>query len=204
MQTETENFSQIPPHPDFFPLSALRGVTVDLRYACADNFTGRDLYAGRDCAWLHQEAAQALQRAASALQQRHPAYRLVIYDAFRPHQIQIALWDFLAGTPLQMYVADPARGSIHSFGMAVDVSILDERGQALDMGTAFDAFDARSQPKLEAGFLASGELSAEQLRNRTLLRELMLDAGFHGIPTEWWHFNLGDPVLVRSSYPRID
>ena len=192
------------PHPDFLPLSALRGVVTDLRYACTDNFTGRNLYAGRDCAWLHREAAHALQAAANALRQQHSEYQLVVYDALRPHQIQIALWDFLAGTPLQMYVADPARGSIHSFGMAVDVSILDGEGRALDMGTAFDAFDARSQPRLEQAFLESSELTAQQVANRHLLRDLMLDAGFHGIPTEWWHFNMGDLAQVRAVYPRID
>jgi D-alanyl-D-alanine dipeptidase len=201
---KADQYTGICPHPDFLPLSGLHGVVTDLRYACEDNFTGRNLYEGRDCAWLHREAAIALQTAANALQRLQPGYHIIVYDALRPHQIQIALWNFLAGTPLQMYVADPARGSIHSFGMAVDVSILDEHGRALDMGTAFDAFDPRSQPRLEQQFLASGELTTQQVANRQLLNRLMQEAGFHGIPTEWWHFNMGDPAQVRATYPRID
>ena len=88
--------------------------------------------------------------------------------------------------------------------MAVDVTILDETGEELDMGTAFDALVEKSHPKQEAQFLADGSLTQKQFENRKILRQAMFGAGFRGINSEWWHFNFGDPDVVRQTYLRID
>jgi D-alanyl-D-alanine dipeptidase len=191
-------------HPDFRRLDDIHGIVIDLRYVGADNFVGRDLYGGLDCRWLHGEAANALAQSVANLRANYPAYQLVVFDALRPHRIQEMLWQHLEGTSLRAYIADPARGSIHSFGMAVDVSILDENGKELDMGTAFDALVEKSHPKQEAQFLADGSLTEEQFNNRKILRQAMFGAGFRGINSEWWHFNFGDPDVVRQTYLRID
>ena len=191
-------------NPDFCHLSSIAGVLVDLRYVGADNFVGRDLYGKLDCAWLHKEAANALQQAADLLATLHPELKLMVLDALRPHRVQELLWQHLAGTPLQMYVADPARGSIHSFGMAVDVTLVDVHGQEVDMGSAFDEFSEKSHPDLEAQMLAAKKISQQHIHHRKILRKVMLAAGFHGIHSEWWHFNLGDVVEVRRLYVRID
>lgn len=191
-------------HPDFRRLETIDGIVIDLRYVGADNFVGRDLYGNLDCAWLHHEAATALQTAAKWLKEHHPQYRLVVLDALRPHRVQEMLWKHLEGTPLRMYVADPARGSIHSFGMAVDVTVLDADGNELDMGSAYDEMVEKSHPALEQKMLAEGQLTPHQISQRELLRQAMFHGGFRGINSEWWHFNCGDPVVVRQTYLRVD
>jgi D-alanyl-D-alanine dipeptidase len=190
-------------HPAFRHLSTIAGIAVDLRYATPNNFVGRDLYSPYDCAWLHRDAAAALERVVAWLKARRPDCTLLVLDALRPQRVQQQLWDALAGTDLQMYLADPQRGSIHSFGMALDVTLLDEAGRELDMGTGFDDMTLLSHPALEARFLVSGELTAAQAANRQLLRDAMFQAGFVGINTEWWHFDCGDRNVVRQTFRRV-
>jgi D-alanyl-D-alanine dipeptidase len=190
-------------HPAFRHLSTIAGIAVDLRYATPNNFVGRDLYSPYDCAWLHRDAAAALERVVAWLKEKRPGCMPLVLDALRPQRVQQQLWDALAGTDLQMYLADPQRGSIHSFGMALDVTLLDEAGSELDMGTGFDDMTLLSHPALEARFLASGELTAAQAANRQLLRDAMFQAGFIGINTEWWHFDCGDRNVVRQTFRRV-
>ncbi len=191
-------------HPHFRPLSTLRhGIAVDLRYATADNFVGHSVYAGIDCAWLRREAAEALEHAAVWLHAHRPGYRLLVLDALRPQRVQQRLWDELQGTPLTMYLAPPERGSIHSYGMAVDLTVLDPSGREVDMGSGFDEMTLASHPDHEAEHLAQGLLSAQHLIERGWLRAAMREAGFHGINTEWWHFDFGDRIAVRRDLPRV-
>jgi len=190
-------------HPAFRHLSTIAGIAVDLRYATPNNFVGRDLYSPYDCAWLHRDAAAALERVVAWLKEKRPGCTPLVLDALRPQRVQQQLWDALAGTDLQMYLADPQRGSIHSFGMALDVTLLDATGRELDMGTGFDDMTLLSHPALEARFLASGELTAAQAANRQLLRDAMFQAGFVGINTEWWHFDCGDRNVVRQTFRRV-
>lgn len=190
--------------PAFRHLSTLEGLAVDLRYAGSNNFVGRNLYGSLDCAWLHQQAADALTQAMRLLAREAPGHRLRVLDALRPHRVQVQLWDFLAGTDLRQYVADPARGSIHSFGMALDVTLLDAQGHELDMGSGYDEMTERSHPRLEAQHLASGVLTREQVANRELLRRVMLGSGFTGVDNEWWHFDLGDRAHVRGTFTRVE
>lgn len=190
-------------HPEFRHLSTIAGIAVDLRYATPDNFVGRDLYSPYDCAWLHRDAAAALERVVAWLKEKRPGCMPLVLDALRPQRVQQQLWDALAGTGLQMYLANPQRGSIHSFGMALDITILDEQGRELDMGTGFDDMTERSHPALEERFVASGELTADQIANRQLLRDAMFQAGFVGINTEWWHFDCGDRNRVRETFRRV-
>ncbi|MGX9216937.1 M15 family metallopeptidase [Massilia varians] len=189
--------------PEFRHLTSIDGIAIDLRYATPNNFVGRDLYSPFDCAWLHRDAAEALEKVVAWLKQRRPGYTALVLDALRPQRVQQQLWDALEGTGLQMYLANPARGSIHSYGMALDITLLDEQGRELDMGTGFDDMTNLSHPALEEGFLITGELTDEQVANRRLLREGMLEAGFFSINTEWWHFDCGDRELVRATYRRV-
>jgi D-alanyl-D-alanine dipeptidase len=191
-------------NPDFRPLSSIAGIAVDLRYATADNFVGHDLYGSLDCSWLHQLAAAGLEQATALLSQEAPGHRLLVLDALRPHRVQIQLWDHLEGTDLRQYVADPARGSIHSFGMALDATLLDAQGRELDMGTGYDAMTELSHPVLEARHLASGHLTPQQVRNRELLRGVLLRGGFRTIDNEWWHFEMLDRGHVRQTFTRVD
>jgi D-alanyl-D-alanine dipeptidase len=189
--------------PAFRHLSTIGGIAVDLRYATPDNFVGRDLYSPYDCAWLHRDAAAALERVVAWLKDARPDCTPLVLDALRPQRVQQQLWDALAGTDLQMYLANPQRGSIHSFGMALDITLLDADGREFDMGTGFDDMTELSHPALEARFIASGALTAQQVANRQLLRDAMFQAGFVGINTEWWHFDCGDRNLVRQTFRRV-
>ena len=196
----SENIGQC---ADFRHLSTIAGIAVDLRYAGPHNFVGRDLYSPFDCAWLHRDAAAALERTVAWLDLRRPGYAALILDALRPQRVQEELWAALEGTGLQMYLAEPARGSIHSFGMALDITLLDDSGKELDMGTGFDDLTERSQPGLEQALLARGEITEAQIDNRQLLRDAMAHAGFVGIASEWWHYDFGDRELVRRTFKRV-
>lgn len=191
-------------HPDFVPLSAIAGIEVDLRYAGPDNFVGRDMYAGFDCAWLHRDAALALAAAAQALaRDNHGQLRLLVLDALRPQRVQVLMWNSLADPSLRQYLAPPERGSIHSFGMAVDVTLIDADGDELDMGTPFDDLSEGSHPALEARLVREHRLNLQHIGNRERLRQAMTQCGWHGINSEWWHFDCGDRERVRATYTRI-
>jgi D-alanyl-D-alanine dipeptidase len=191
-------------HPQFQSLRTLPGVAVDLRYASDNNFVGRNLYGSHDLAWLHVHAAQGVAQSVEWLRGHHATLTLAVLDALRPHRVQVELWDFLEGTPLRQYLADPARGSIHSFGMAVDVTLLDADGRELDMGTAFDALSVESHPQHESEHLRSGALRPIHIANRDILRAAMTRGGFRGISSEWWHFDHGDRERVRRDYLRVE
>jgi zinc D-Ala-D-Ala dipeptidase len=188
----------------FVRLSTIAHIDIDLRYAGTNNFEGRVLYDGIDCAWLRVEAARGLRAAAAWLAAHHPRLRLVVLDALRPQRVQEAIWRDLAGTPSALYFADPALGSIHSYGMAIDVTLLDETGRELDMGSGFDEMSLRSHPALEDEQLAAGAITPAHIESRRVLRRAMHEGGFHGIATEWWHFNHGDPHRVRATMPRVE
>jgi D-alanyl-D-alanine dipeptidase len=189
--------------PDFIHLRTLRGVRVDLRYAGTRNLLGRDLYSPHDCAWLHAQAAEALQRAADWLARERPELQLLVLDAARPQRVQELFWRHVKGTPMQPYFAPPERGSIHSFGMAVDLTLADAQGVELDMGTPFDDTTELSHPALEHAHAAAGRLGDAPLAHRRLLRTAMLHGRWQPIATEWWHFDCGDRDEVRHRFRRI-
>ncbi len=161
-------------------------IDVDLRYATPDNFTGQVIYQ-HALAYLHQDAWCALVRAAELAAAQ--GLRLRVLDAYRPVAAQWRLWAVL---PDVRFVADPRLGSIHTRGVAVDLTLCDAQGQPLDMGTAFDEMTEHS-------FHAATTLTAAAQRNRCLLLGLMTLAGWTHHPFEWWHYNL--PQAER--YPMI-
>jgi zinc D-Ala-D-Ala dipeptidase len=200
----TIRIEDIAAHPDFVRLETVRGIRFDLRYAGSNNFEGRVLYRGIDCAWIRREAARSLEAAAAWLAAHHAGLTLLVLDALRPQRVQEAIWADMKGTPAERYFADPVRGSIHSFGMAVDVTLVDAAGRELDMGSGFDEMSVKSHPALEAEQFASGTLTRPQIQARETLRRAMAAGGFAGIPTEWWHFNCGEPARIRAAFPRVD
>jgi zinc D-Ala-D-Ala dipeptidase len=193
----------VPQHASFCHLRTLHGVQHDLRYASSNNFADRVLYEGLDCAWLRVEAAQALQAAAAWLATQRPGWQLLVLDALRPQRVQEAIWRDVVGTLAQDYFADPVRGSIHSYGMAVDVTLLDASGTEQWMGSGFDEMTPASHPELHPQLLASGALLPHHVALRELLHSAMARHGFAGIPNEWWHFDHGDRTAVRRDLPRV-
>ncbi len=191
-------------HAGYVRLAAVDSVLHDLRYAGSDNFAGRNLYGALDCAWLRHEAADGLNTAAAWLAARRPGCRILVLDALRPHRVQTAIWRDVVGTPMAPYFADPAIGSIHSWGMAVDVTLVDRHGDETDMGSGYDEMNRVSHPALHAEHLASGALTEAQVEQRRWLADAMAQGGFSGIGTEWWHFDHGDRVRVRRELPRVE
>ena len=190
--------------PGFVDLTGAANLALDIRYASTANFTGRDLYGGTRGLLLHAIAAEKLLDAAARLAEARPDLRLLVFDGFRPNRVQRVLWATVEGTPQQRFVADPAIGSIHSYGLAVDLSLVDAHGRELDMGTTFDDFTPRSEPCREADMLARGLLNAGQVANRRVLRDAMEGAGFLPLPTEWWHFDALPAWQVRASFALIE
>ena len=193
----------LPGDPEYRALSRVPGVRVDLRYASTRNLLGHDLYSPHDCAFLHVQAADALAQAAAWLARERPELHLCVLDAARPQRVQELFWRHVKGTPMQPYFAPPERGSIHSFGMACDLTLCDGAGHELDMGTPFDDTTEHSHPALEHEQAATGVLTEAAWAHRRLLRCAMQQAGWQGIATEWWHFDFGDRDEVRRTLRRI-
>jgi zinc D-Ala-D-Ala dipeptidase len=152
-------------------------VHIDLVYATNRNLTGKPIYKTAHCLLL--APAEAALRRAVAIAASF-GMKLKIFDAYRPPQAQQVLWDFL---PDPTYVADLTRGSNHSRGTALDLTLVDANGADLDMGTGFDAMTVESE------HFHSG-LPQHVQHNRTLLLGVMHGAGFNHIPSEWWHYEL--------------
>ncbi|MDO9404369.1 MAG: D-alanyl-D-alanine dipeptidase [Polaromonas sp.] len=152
-------------------------VTIDMMYARQDNFTGQVIYRHALC-FLHPQAEACLRQAAAGA--RRLGFQLKVFDAFRPHEAQEALWAVL---PMSGYVADPAKGSNHTRGVAVDLTLLDADGIELDMGTPVDTMT-------EASHHFHLDLPPHALVNRQYLLAVMLEAGFVHHPFEWWHYQL--------------
>lgn len=185
---------------DFKEIEGLEHVVVDLKYATSDNFLGENVYGKFNRAFLHPHAYEKLLLARTELQSLNPGYKLIIFDALRPFSIHLKLFEKVRGTPEEIYVAHPDRKSVHNFGMAIDLSVLDSKGRELDMGTPFDTFSKLSQPQLEDQLLKEGLLSPEHIQNRKLLRGIMEKSGFIQLAHEWWHYDAAPGDFVRSHY----
>ncbi|MEG1421825.1 MAG: D-alanyl-D-alanine dipeptidase [Citrobacter sp.] len=160
---------------------------IDLKYATNDNITGAPVYREARCL-LHTDAVTGLAKSISIA---HLAgLNLVVYDAYRPQQAQAMLWN---ACPDPQYVVDVAIGSNHSRGTAIDVTLMDERGNVLDMGADFDEMHDRSHAWHPS-------VPPQAQRNRLLLNAIMSGGGFVGISSEWWHFELPD----AARYPLLE
>ncbi len=199
-----ESLQNVSSNPDYVDLSSIPGVMVDLRYATKNNFTGENIYGHFNKALLHQQAAEKIKKAAQLLTQLKPGWKLLILDALRPRSAQWILWNRVKGTFEQNYVKNPQEGSVHNYGLAVDITLADEQGSEVDMGTAYDAFTQLAQPRHEKKKLKEGKLTSRQIENRKLLRRVMQSAGFIQLPIEWWHFDAFPPSEVRKKYKIVE
>jgi D-alanyl-D-alanine dipeptidase len=174
-----------PPLVDRAPLVELKqlepDIHLDIRYATPNNFTGRPLYP-KARALLLPEPAQALARVHRALKEK--GYGIVVYDAYRPWSVTRDLWDLASEADrANGYVADPATGSRHNRGCAVDVGLYDLiTGREVPMPSEFDDFSIRAHANWTGG-------PEEPRRNRDELRRAMEAEDFKVLPNEWWHFN---------------
>jgi zinc D-Ala-D-Ala dipeptidase len=166
-------------------------IRVDLKYASSNNFLGINMYGTFKRCYLQPDVALKLKKAQEILHRKYPYYFLVVFDAVRPRSIQVRMWDTIEVPRGERtkYVSNPANGSLHNFGAAVDLSIVDENGIEMDMGTPYDYFGELAYPREEERMIREGKLTHLQLLNREILRSVMKEAGFMEITTEWWHFN---------------
>jgi D-alanyl-D-alanine dipeptidase len=154
-------------------------IKLDIRYATDNNFVGRPVYPEAR-AFLQKPAAKAV--AAVHKKLRKQGLGLVIFDGYRPWTITKLFWDVVPEDK-RKFVADPAKGSKHNRGCAVDLSIFDlKTGELIDMPSGYDEFTERASPNYTGG-------TPKQTANRELLRKLMEDEGFTVNPNEWWHFD---------------
>lgn len=160
--------------------SAVRGIVLDIRYATTNNFTGKQLYPVAR-AVLRRPVADKLAAAQKELAEQ--GLGLKVFDGYRPLSVQRRMWEVF---PNPGYVADPAKGSRHNRGAAVDLTLirLSDRSE-LPMPTDYDDFT----PKAHRNYTGA---TAEQIRNRELLERVMEKHGFIGLGTEWWHFDDAD------------
>ena len=182
-------------------------ILTDLKYASEDNFLNMNLYGQVQNCFLQPEAAQMLVRAQKILKSKHPGLTLLVWDAARPLSVQKVMWRKVKPPPgisKGLLVSNPLRGgSLHNYGCAVDVTIADENGKPLDMGSEFDCFGEIAWPVSEQKLLKDAKLTPGQVTNRKLLRSVMYGAGFWNIQTEWWHFNAMRRETAIARYPVI-
>ena len=155
------------------------GVVLNLRYATANNITGKALYPEAK-AYLRKETIRKLRRATRDLQEK--GYRLVIWDAWRPASAQRALWK---AKPDGKFLTPPSKISRHRRGTSVDVSLADKDGKILEMPSGFDEFNAKADEDFS-------DVPKEVAKRARILRNAMFEAGFSGVPDEWWHYDLRD------------
>ena len=159
-------------------------LLIDLAYASPDNFIGKLVYETPRCL-LHREAEPHLKKAVdiAAL----AGLKLKIFDAYRPPAAQEIFWKHL---PDPRYVADIVKGSNHSRGVAIDLTLVDGKGRDLDMGTPFDAM-------IEPSHHFHPSLAPDVHCRRFLLLGIMAQSGFDSLDEEWWHYQIPD----ARSYP---
>jgi len=173
-------------------LTTIDGVKFDIRYATDNNFLGTKFYTSAK-AYMQRPATDALARVQAKLKDR--GYGLLVHDAYRPWHVTKMFWD---ATPEKFhnFVADPAKGSRHNRGCAVDLTLYDlKTGEPVEMVSGYDEFSDRAFADYPGG-------TSRQRWHRDLLRRAMEDEGFAVYEEEWWHFDFKDwrkhPVLNRT------
>lgn len=175
-KNEEENITTAVDPSSWSALTTEDGFILDIKYATTDNFTQKKIYDCGKC-YLRPEAAAKLKVIQQELKEKY-GFGIKLFDCFRPRPYQQRLWDIV---PDPDYVTPPHKGSMHSRGLAVDLTLVDKNGKELDMGTAFDFFG----PEAHQGYNHSDAVK----RNRWILKSTMEKHGFGSIRTEWWHFS---------------
>jgi D-alanyl-D-alanine dipeptidase len=169
-------------------------IKLDIRYAGTRNFLGTPIY-GEARAFLQRPAAEALVRVAHSLQGE--GYGLMVHDAYRPWYVTKIFWDAMP-PELHRYVADPAEGSRHNRGCAVDLTLYDlKTGRAVTMPSVYDESTERAWPTYGGG-------TAGERARRDLLRAHMEAEGFTVYEFEWWHFDYRDWKSYRIGNVRFE
>ncbi|MEE9439912.1 MAG: M15 family metallopeptidase [Saprospiraceae bacterium] len=162
------------------------GVIIDIRYATKNNFTKKQIYPCARC-FLRPVLAKKIKKLQKDIKKRY-GMSLKFFDCYRPRPAQQLLWDIV---PDARYVTPPKKGSMHNRGLALDVTLVDNNGKELDMGTPYDYFGEKAYPAYQ-------NLPKNVIKNRQILLKMMEAIGLKGIRTEWWHFSL------KSEHAELD
>jgi len=177
-QNTALNKDAIPADSTFVNLKSYSDQFVfDMKYATEDNFLQSKVYDCAEC-FLRYKTVKSLIDANQKF--LNLGFRIKIFDCYRPLDVQKKMWKLV---PNPIYVANPAKGSIHNRGGAVDLTLIDMNGKELDMGTSFDHFGIESAHDYEG-------ISREVKSNRALLKSVMESCTFLSFQSEWWHYNL--------------
>jgi len=179
---------QSKPIPEFVDIHQMDpSIVLDIRYATSNNFLHRAVYKQARC-FLIKEAALKLQEVQNELKQL--GLGLKIFDGYRPLRVQKKMWQIM---PNPKYVANPAKGSRHNRGCAVDLTLVDSTGKELNMPTEFDNFTVKAHHNYM-------KLPARVRLNRWILKTVMEKHGFKSISSEWWHYDM----VGWRKYPVMD
>ena len=168
------------------------------------NYFRKNFYEGLKTAYLQKEVALKLSKAQTLLQAKHDGHALLILDAARPRSVSQKMYDQMKGTKYEKFVANPAKGSMHNYGIAVDITIVDAAGRELDMGfspfrkSTFALYWQYAKKKIGV------RLTDKQEKNRKLLADTMTAAGFIPLRFEWWHFNGLPKAEARKRFRIIE
>lgn len=153
------------------------------------NYFRENFYNGLNKCYLRNEVAIKLVKAQKILKANHPELSLQILDSARPRSVSAKMYEKMKGTKFEKYVANPKTGSMHNYGIAVDITIVDSTGKELDMGfTPFRKSDIElywNFAKMKLGI----KLTKQQKANLQILSETMSSSGFIPLSHEWWHFD---------------
>ncbi len=163
----------------------------DMKYATSDNFLKAKVYDCAEC-FLRLKTVNALVEVSKKFMEK--GYRIKIFDCYRPLDIQKKMWKIVSNPE---YVANPAKGSIHNRGGAVDITLVDSNGKELEMGTSFDFFGIEASHNYQ-------NVSQEVKQNRMVLKTIMVNSGFNSFDSEWWHYNLKSGLNDKVSNAKWD
>ena len=181
-----------------------KSIKVDLVNSDPNkNYFRENFYGGLNKAYLRREVAKKLSTAQKYLKSQFPGYSILIMDAARPRSVSQLMYDKMKGTKFEKFVANPQKGSMHNYGIAVDVTIIDRGDKEIDMG--FTPF-YKSNFSIYLGYtkLKIFDLSEAQKQNRKILSNVMKKAGFIPLSYEWWHFNGMPKDQARQKYKIIE
>jgi D-alanyl-D-alanine dipeptidase len=180
-------------------------IKVEISNATDNNMLGENTFGCLSKCYLHLKAAEKLMEAQKLLKNIHPGYSLKVLEGARPRSVQKKMYAIVKNTSIRKFVADPVKGSMHNYGAAVDLTIVDSTGKELEMGNPDPRTKIVGKSKLEIDMLfVVNKASERQKINRALLKSVMLKAGFFPVSYEWWHFDAFTKEYTRSNLKIVE
>ncbi len=159
---------------------------LDMKYATTSNFLKTKVYECASC-YLRYKTVVKLLKISKILSQQ--GVKIKLFDCYRPLDVQKKMWRLVSNPN---YVANPAKGSIHNKGCAIDMTLVDASGADFDMGTPFDFFGIEASHNYQ-------KMPDNVKNNRIFLKNIMLSNGFEAFDSEWWHYNLREGLNEKNA-----